>query len=861
MRLILLSILFFLIVVRSSFAQPGNSFLAHYAPSDERIDYHSMGMVQDERGLIYFTNKKGVLEFDGKNWQLIATPGAVYTLVLHHNEVFASGVFGFGKLIQKGSHRVYQSLNTSPTIFSSAVANDKVLFCNETHLFVFSNDKIEKEVIADAADNFEGLVQVREKVFVKSFQRGLLEWTGDKLEKPRVQLPSESELIFSATMEKSGDVLLATEAGKVYLLKGQAPPIELKLSDAAYLRQNKLVNGAWVNEKLAALGTLRGGVLFINPTTGATEEIIDYKSGLRDNEVFALLGDHNEGMWVAHEYGFTRIAPSLPFRSFNHYPGLSGNLLCTHSINGRLYVGTTLGLYLLGKEASGQNPTVQIQKASSSQKENKRTFFGFLRKRKKETTTSAPSRTMVENKIIKPQGYAYHKVEGIDGKVMQLIEVNGKLIAAGLGGVSEVEGLKSKSILAKPVRSVFFSTALQQLVVGTYEEEVKSFLKNTLAWKETHLMDTINDYISYAFEDNLQNIWLCGRTHVHKIETVDGKISDVVSLPVDNTSLDEMVGVAYGNEVYLAASGEFKRFDRKNSFVRYDSLPGNNRYFASAGYFWFNDGNQWRTVDSRLRALKLQWLGLFPNLRYLAPDTDGKGLWVITADNELYKFSNHILLSEDQHYPLLLREVRGQEISLAQGKGVTMDQPENTLSFEFIQPDYVSRQAMQYRYQVKGLTNGWTVWSSANYIANFPYLPPGSYQLAMQSRDLLGNESKVEMIPFKVLPPYWKRWWFYALEFAFFSGLMFLSVKLSNINSKYQYASQILSLLTVIIFIQFITTAINSMIEIKSSPVIQFFIQVVIAVLVFPVESYFRKFMQRAVEVKYQLMKGDKAEQ
>jgi hypothetical protein len=255
---------------------------------------------------------------------------------------------------------------------------------------------------------------------------------------------------------------------------------------------------------------------------------------------------------------------------------------------------------------------------------------------------------------------------------------------------------------------------LQQLVVGTYEEEVKSFLKNTLAWKETHLMDTINDYISYAFEDNLQNIWLCGRTHVHKIETVDGKISDVVSLPVDNTSLDEMVGVAYGNEVYLAASGEFKRFDRKNSFVRYDSLPGNNRYFASAGYFWFNDGNQWRTVDSRLRALKLQWLGLFPNLRYLAPDTDGKGLWVITADNELYKFSNHILLSEDQHYPLLLREVRGQEISLAQGKGVTMDQPENTLSFEFIQPDYVSRQAMQYRYQVKGLTNGWTVWSSGN---------------------------------------------------------------------------------------------------------------------------------------------------
>ncbi len=852
MRIKILSALF--LITKLSLAQTGNSFLSHYAPTDERIDYRSMGMVQDDRGLIYFTNKKGVLEFDGKNWQLIATPGAVYTLTLHRNQVFVGGVFGFGKLIQHGNHRVYQSLSAAPNIFSSAVASDNVLFCNESKLFILSADKIEKEIAADAAGNFAGLLQIQEKVFLKSFEQGLLQWTGEKLQKSELALPTESEIIFSASFEKSGDALLGTEAGKVYILKGAASPVELKLSDEGYLRQNKLVGGVWVNEKLIALGTLRGGVLLVNPTTGATEEIIDYNSGLRDNEIFALLGDRNEGVWIAHEYGFTRIAPSVPFRSFNHYPGLAGNLLCTHAINGQVYVGTTLGLYLLNKEVSVQKILVQVQQTSNNQQKTKRTLFGFLRKKRKEQgSTTAALPTMAEIKIIKPLGYAYRKVEGIDGKVVQLIEVNGKLIAAGLGGVHEVEGLKAKSILTEPVRSVFFSTSLQQLLVGTYQEEVKSFLKNARAWKETHLLDTLNDYVSYAFEDNLQNIWLCGRTQVHKIETVDGQISNVESLPVDNTSLDEMVGVAYGNEVYLAASDEFKKFDRKRSFVKYDSLPGPHRYFASAGYFWFNDGNQWRTVDSRLKNLKLQWLGLFPNLRFLAPDTDAQGMWVITADNELYKFSNSAMLSEDQHYPLLLREVRGQEISLDQGKGVTMDQPENTLSFEFIQPDYVSRQAMQYRYQVKGLTNGWTVWSSANYVANFPYLPPGSYQLAMQSRDLLGNESKVEMIPFEVLPPYWKRWWFYALEFAFFSILVFLSVKLSEANSKYRYVSQILSLLTVIIFIQFVSTAITSLIEIKSSPVIQFIVQVFIALLVFPLELYFRKFMQGAAEGKFQI--------
>jgi hypothetical protein len=182
-----------------------------------------------------------------------------------------------------------------------------------------------------------------------------------------------------------------------------------------------------------------------------------------------------------------------------------------------------------------------------------------------------------------------------------------------------------------------------------------------------------------------------------------------------------------------------------------------------------------------------------------------------------------------------------------------MDQPENALSFEFIQPDYVSRQAMQYRYQVKGLTNGWNAWSNSNYIANFSYLPAGSYELAIQSRDLLGKESKVEVIPFEVLPPYWNRWWFYALEFAFFTVLMFLSVRMGEANLKYKYVRQILSLLTVIIFIQFVSTAITSLIEIKSSPVIQFIIQVIIALIVFPLEMYFRKFMKVAGEGKFQV--------
>lgn len=834
----------FLLIGQVAFAQVGNSFLTHYAPQDERIDYRSMGIAQDASGLIYFTNKKGVLEFDGKSWRLIPTPGAVFTLVLLHNQLYVGGLFGFGKLIQVGSERTYQSLLTKPAIFSSVVAGDKIYACSETSVFTFSTEKLEAEIKSERP--LSGLLEVYDTIFVRAGYQQLLQVKEGKLVKSSLALPTDSEIVFSSPNKKTGDVMLGTERGLIYLMKAGLPPQLVNLRDAAYLRQNTLEFGVWLNEKQIALGTLLGGVILVDVATGETIDHLDFGTGLPDNEVFALMADDNGGVWVAHEYGFTRIAPSLPFKSFNHFPGLSGNLLCVQSIQGKIYVGTTLGLYRLTKDIRSGIPSQQTVQNNLQ----RRSRFGFFRKQDSPTPSAAPT---YEAKVVKDVGYTYKKVLGIEGKVMQLVEANGKLIAAGLGGVFEVTDDRGKPIVVGATKTVFFSPSLQQLIVGTHHNQIKTFEGIASTWRETHLLDTIGDQLTYAFEDNLENIWLCGRTDVYRIETDEGKITDASAFPVANSSLNEMVGVAYGTEVYLAASGEFKKFDRKDSFVKYDSLPGPHRYFASAGYFWFNDGAQWRTVDSRLKSLKLQWLGLFPNLRFLAPDENGQSLWVITANNELYKFTNSQVQNDDLTHPLLLRQVRGQQINLTKGKRVTMDQPENELAFEFIQPDYISNEAMQYRYQVKGLTNGWTTWSNSNHIANFPYLPPGDYELAMQSRDVLGNESKIELIPFEIMPPYWKRWWFYALELSFFSVLMFVSVKLSVANDKYRTVSEVISLLTVIIFIQFLQTAISTSINIKSSPVIEFFIQVFIALIIFPVEAYFRKFMKAAAQGKFQL--------
>jgi len=354
------------------------------------------------------------------------------------------------------------------------------------------------------------------------------------------------------------------------------------------------------------------------------------------------------------------------------------------------------------------------------------------------------------------------------------------------------------------------------------------------------------------FEDKLQNIWLCARTHVFKVETVDNEITDVVNVPFSNPSMDEPLGVALGSEVYVAASGFFNRYDiSQNGFVRFNNnqLPGAKKYFASAGSFWFHDGHQWRTFDDNMKkSLRLEWLGLFQNIRYIAPTGNGEGLWVITAGNELYNFTGNKLAAEQSDYPLFLREVRAQQSKIAPARSLRISQLESTVSFEFIQPDYLGMKAIEYRYLVQGLSKDTSAWSASNNIVNFSYLPTGDYKVIIQTRDLMGKKSKVEQIDLQVEPPLWKQSWFYAAEFAFFSMLVFLSLKLGSANSRYRFLSRLLSLLTVIMLIQFIQTVVSSQISFKSTPVIDFFVQVTIALLVLPIEGYLRKFMLRSAE-------------
>lgn len=878
----------FSVMCSSSLAQSGNYFLSHYTPSDENLDYLSFDIVQTERGVIYFANKAGVVEFDGRNWKVIDSPGAIYTLsVAKGNDLYVGGLAGFGKLTLNDENVLaFEPLSVNASaknIFESIVFADHIYFLNEHHLFGFNlgSQLIDIDIESPATQSYAGIFELGGSLYVSMGNGSLRKLEGAQLAPSSISFLAGDEILFVDKRPNSAGYLIGTGSGKLFVYENNVS-VEVPVAEADYLLTNVIVTGKWINENLIAVGTLSGGVIFINPSTGKVEQIINYYTGLPDNEVFALMTDRNQGVWVAHDYGFTRIAPYLPFRTFNHYPGLSGNLLSAYSEDSLVYVGTSVGLYKLTKEKIYAEETyfvtrlkraptaITAEEEKAERKKSRRGLFGFLKRNKNKDSEDEepeakpekkePVKKIVEKKtrtVLKALDYVYKKVDGVEGKVTHLAKVEGRLIAAGVGGVFEISDLKAIEIIEAPIRALFYSPTLKQILVSTYNDRIRTIERMDEKWEETFILDSLSAYVGNIFEDHTQNIWLCGRADVIKVELIDGEVSAISSVPFTSPVLDETMGFALGTEVFVAASGAFHRYDViKHEFVKYDSLPGPRKYFTSLGTFWYNDGHRWRTVDQKLRnSLRLEWLGLFPNIRSLSMADNGNGLWLITSDNELYKFTKSDLGEIVKNYPLFLKEVRSPGSKLTPGKGLTIDEQESALSFEFIQPEYTNALAIEYQYMIEGINKDWSPWSTTNNIVNFPFLTQGKYKLRIKSRDLFGQESELQAIDFTVIPPYWKRTWFYALEFVFFAMLVMISLKLSAANRKYRHISQLLSILTVIMLIQLVQNTVESYVSVQTTPVIDFFIQVFIALLVLPLEIGMRKLMVEASEGKYDLKK------
>jgi ligand-binding sensor domain-containing protein len=881
---------FCLVITLSGYSQTGNYLLSNFSPDEEHFNLTCFDIIQDERGVFYFATQAGVLQFDGRNWDNISSTGTLYA-ISHSQEgvVYVAGSLGFGKIIKNDlGMEEYESLYNvkgTESVFQIVTLTDHAYFLSDQLIFEYSvtSGSIREQKATSETGTFLALHEIFGKAYV-SAEKGLFEIA--KGEAVSANFGTTDSVSFIFAHRFNDQYLIGTDDNKLYLLKDNQPLQEIILQDETYTNAGVIINAAWVNEKLIAVGTLRGGVIFINPTTGATEEIINYNTGLPDNEVFALICDKNQNVWAAHNYGFTRISPYLPFRSFRYYPGLQGNLLCATTYNGFVYVGTSQGLYKLQQQefydeisyfvevpvtVKTKTKTVakkkeqQVAEQEHEERESKG-LFGFLKKKRKEvksvsvdrkTTEEEPENSTEEvkqqfkrekrtKKIMRDSYFAYSPVPGVDSKITQLIPWKGKLIAVGLDGAFEI-GETITRIIQEPIRFLFASEKLDKLIVSTYNGKLIQYEFDT-KWIGTESIRNINEPINYIFEEDTTAIWFCGFDKVFRINNHDQKVR---ALTIAKNNFDELLGISLNKQVFIAASSGFYFYDRvKEELVEGDTIHKPTAYFASSSNLWFRDQHNWFTAGKSGGHNNLQLLNLFRSIRFIDSDPHQGSLWIITGNNELLQFNSEAIRKEEILYPLILKSIENNSVLLPRRETVKIDQDKSSIKVEVIRPDFIGARFIEYRYKLQGLNPQWSEWSVNNNVIDFPFLPTGEYTMLIQSKDIFGRINELKPLKIEVEPPYWKETWFYAAEFSVFLFLVILSFRLSY---RFIFISRVLSLLAIIIFIEFIQTIAGSTFSTHSSPVFDFAIQVGVAFIVLPVEGFLRRYFLQAITKRNQV--------
>ena len=95
--------------------------------------------------------------------------------------------------------------------------------------------------------------------------------------------------------------------------------------------------------------------------------------------------------------------------------------------------------------------------------------------------------------------------------------------------------------------------------------------------------------------------------------------------------------------------------------------------------------------------------------------------------------------------------------------GLEWNPDENHIQVDFVSIGFGMGDVLRYQYELEGAERGWSV-STAQRSVTYANLSAGSYRFLVRAIDSEGAVSEhPAMVSFRVLPPFWLRWWFVSL--------------------------------------------------------------------------------------------------
>ncbi|WP_447111926.1 ligand-binding sensor domain-containing protein [Psychroserpens sp. BH13MA-6] len=110
------------------------------------------------------------------------------------------------------------------------------------------------------------------------------------------------------------------------------------------------------------------------------------------------------------------------------------------------------------------------------------------------------------------------------------------------------------------------------------------------------------------------------------------------------------------------------------------------------------------------------------------------------------------------------------------GEDLKLSYHKNNIDFKLQAITHKNSNNINYKYRLKEIDSNWT--TSSNRLISFPSLSPGTYTFEARSQVLNHPNNLLVTKRFKILPPFWRSWWFYSLCFVIIASLVYLFFKI-----------------------------------------------------------------------------------
>ncbi|HPY67231.1 MAG TPA: SpoIIE family protein phosphatase [Bacteroidales bacterium] len=787
-------------------AQQGSPLLTHYTESRD-IENQNWAICQDENGVMFFANRKGVLTFDGEEWSLIRLSTVPYSMKRNPGDgkLYIGGNNNFGYL-EKDLDGSYNYISLSGElidigVITRIVFSDSIAwFYGEKALIRFNLSEEEFEMILYSKPDypFNGFVVTPENAFVNVFRKGLHRIDSDTLF-PIVTgyMTANEDILFSLEYDRN-NVLLGMGSGKLSLFDG-IKHYDYNIKDDNYLEENILSEGIVLGDTAYAFSTLEGGAIVVNKLSGRVIFRINSQSELPDDEVFAIGFDKSGGLWLSHQYGLTRADLNLPASNYGIFPGLQGNLSNVLTYNNELYVATSKGVYYLSEVKNYTEVEVLIKKEQpipkidtkiiaktrkDAQQERRSIFSRILgRQRDDDEAEKTPAITEEKPEVqyalktisqLKSIDYIYKNVEGLSEKCRQLVSTPYGILAATNKGLYSIKD--HKAFLITQNRYINFISWLpvgNRYWIGC---DNGYFAVSYLNGKWITEMPDQEFYhpVYSIFQKDSRTLWLGIDNAAYKANLQDNSNNVTYipySLPNDFPErymldlINDTIFIFSEADInyYNASSDRFETFSQGSSENLEVISPLSNHRFFKHGREW-KSFNTEQTVDDK----ELSLLKIFDDV--VSITVEPENLWIIDGKNKLYGIDRKRYMGMNPSVNVFIKSIssgKGMKFALNE---VNLERGDNTINFNIIAPGYLKQNTTQYQYIINKVMDDWSPWSERT-TYDRTISKPGEYTLQVRARDLWGNISEPNSVKFTIKPPLTKTLGFYVL-----SGLLLLSL-------------------------------------------------------------------------------------